>query len=181
MMRARRVFLALVVCVGCGPAAGFSVLRRGPRASRRLARGVLSGKDEETQRVGEEETADFVRRLQLTELVDEEYAKATARVKELAALKQGEQVEEIGKAIDEMVAEVERSEMRALREMEDQVEFLVGRVKTQEAAVAAAVEDARRVADEAAAYERQARLFGVGSVAAAAALAAAAYYAAAAP
>ncbi|KAH8051058.1 hypothetical protein JL721_11247 [Aureococcus anophagefferens] len=72
----------------------------------------------------------------------------------------------------------EAAEMKALRDMEDQVEFLVGKVATRERAVAAAVEDARRVADEAAAFEQQSQLFSLGSGVAAIALVAAAYAAA---
>ena len=164
--------LAWAACALAPPA------RVAPASRRRVARGVLRAEEAAAADVPEDAKADFVKRLELEQLVDDQFAAASARVRELADRKQSEELAATRELVDDMLAEAEAAEMKALRDMEDQVEFLVGKVATRERAVAAAVEDARRVSDEAAAFEQQSQLFSLGSGVAAVALVAAAYAAA---
>jgi len=70
---------------------------------------------------------------------------------------------DVRRAVDEAFAETKTAELDALREMESQVEFLMAKVAAREETFEAAVADARRAADEMAAYEQQASLFTLGA------------------
>lgn len=114
--------------------------------------------------------ADFVAKLNLPELVDEQFSKHIADLQATASTLREEQDAEKTKFLDRLAAEVSAEEEKALATMEAKVGVLIDRVSAKESEVQKAADDVRAAQQAAEDFALTANVFNVLSVAAALAL-----------